>query len=178
MSLGEIAGDLSLCALAGLLFCVGMGVGSDFKAFRSLKKLNLRLLFLPALTIIGTLAGAAFSSVFFHGRSVAGCMAVGSGMAYYSLSSVFITQYKGAELGAVALLAHIARELITLMCAPLLVKMWGNLAPISAGGATTMDTTLPVISRYSGRNFVVLSIYHGFLCDFSVPFLVTLFCTI
>lgn len=178
LSLGEIAGDLSFCALAGLLFCVGMGVGSDFKAFRSLKKLNLRLLFLPALTIIGTLAGAAFSSVFFHGRSVADCMAVGSGMAYYSLSSVFITQYKGAELGAVALLANIARELITLMCAPLLVKLWGNLAPISAGGATTMDTTLPVISRYSGRNFVVLSIYHGFLCDFSVPFLVTLFCTI
>lgn len=178
LALNELETELSFYALAALMFCVGVGLGSDLGSLRSLKRLNPRLLLLPVLTIAGTLSGAAFSSVFFHGRSVADCLAVGSGMAYYSLSSVFITQYKGAELGAVALLANIARELITLMCAPLLVKLWGNLAPISAGGATTMDTTLPVISRYSGRNFVVLSIYHGFLCDFSVPFLVTLFCTI
>ena len=178
LALNELETELSFYALAALMFCVGVGLGSDLGSLRSLKRLNPRLLFLPVLTIAVTLAGASFSSVFFHGRSAADCMAVGSGMAYYSLSSVFITQYKGVELGAVALLANIARELITLMCAPLLVKLWGNLAPISAGGATTMDTTLPVISRYSGRNFVVLSIYHGFLCDFSVPFLVTLFCTI
>ena len=53
-----------------------------------------------------------------------------------------------------------------------------NLAPISAGGATTMDTTLPIITRYSGQSFVVVSIFHGFVVDFSVPFLVTLFCSI
>ena len=41
-----------------------------------------------------------------------------------------------------------------------------------------MDTTLPVITRYSGERFVILSIFHGFVVDFSVPFLVTLFCTI
>ena len=178
LSLGELTGDLSFCALAGLLFCVGMSIGSDFRTFGNLKKLNFRLLFLPLMTIIGSLSGAAFSSVFIHGRSVVDCMAVGSGMAYYSLSSVFITQYKGAELGAVALLANIIRELGTLLLAPLLVKFFGNLAPISSGGATTMDTTLPVIIRYSGKNLVVLSIYHGFICDFSVPFLVTLLCTI
>ena len=41
-----------------------------------------------------------------------------------------------------------------------------------------MDTTLPVITRYSGERFVILSIFHGFVVDFSVPFLVTLFCTV
>ncbi len=58
----------------------------------------------------------------------------------------------------------------------LLVKLAGPLAPISSGGATSMDTTLPVITATSGKEFAILSIYHGFIVDLSVPFLVTLFC--
>ena len=77
-----------------------------------------------------------------------------------------------------ALLANISREILTLLAAPLLVRWFGNLAPISAGGATTMDTTLPIITRTAGQQFVVVSIFHGFVVDFSVPFLVTLFCSI
>lgn len=41
-----------------------------------------------------------------------------------------------------------------------------------------MDTTLPIITRTAGQQFVVVSIFHGFVVDFSVPFLVTLFCSI
>jgi len=78
----------------------------------------------------------------------------------------------------VALLANIARELITLLASPLLVRWFGPLAPISVGGATSMDTTLPIISRYSGKDLVTLSVFHGFCMDFSVPFLVTFFCEI
>ena len=117
-------------------------------------------------------------SLFLSHRSVTDCMAVGAGFGYYSLSSIFITEYKGPELGTIALLSNITREIITLLFAPLLVRWFGNLAPISAGGATTMDTTLPIITRYSGQSFVVVSIFHGFVVDFSVPFLVTLFCSI
>ena len=57
-----------------------------------------------------------------------------------------------------------------------MVRWFGPLAPISVGGATTMDTTLPIITRTSGQEFVILSLFHGFLVDFSVPFLVTYFC--
>ena len=127
---------------------------------------------------MGTLAGCAVVSLFLSHRSVTDCMAVGAGFGYYSLSSIFITEYKGPELGTIALLSNITREIITLLFAPLLVRWFGNLAPISAGGATTMDTTLPIITRYSGQSFVVVSIFHGFVVDFSVPFLVTLFCSI
>ena len=101
-----------------------------------------------------------------------------SGFGYYSLSGIFITEYRGPELGTVALLANISRELLTLLCAPLLVRWFGRLAPISAGGATTMDTTLPVITRVSGNAYVVVSVFHGFVVDFSVPFLVTFFCSL
>ena len=103
-------------------------------------------------------------------------MAVGSGFGYYSLSSVFITQYKGAELGTVALMTNIFREIITLLFAPLLVRFFSPLAPICAGGATTMDTTLGVITRFSGREYVFIAVFHGAVVDFTVPFFVTFFC--
>jgi uncharacterized membrane protein YbjE (DUF340 family) len=112
------------------------------------------------------------------GRSVVDSMAVGSGLGYYSLSSIFITEFKGAELGTIALLSNISREILALQLAPVFVKYFGKLAPISAGGATTMDTTLPIIMKFSGKEYMVLSVFHGFLTDLSVPFLVTIFCSI
>lgn len=169
---------LSFYALYALMFSVGVSVGNDPQTLRNFRSLNPRLIFLPVMTILGTLAGCAVVSLFLSHRSVTDCMAVGAGFGYYSLSSIFITEYKGPELGTIALLSNITREIITLLFAPLLVRWFGNLAPISAGGATTMDTTLPIITRYSGQSFVVVSIFHGFVVDFSVPFLVTLFCSI
>lgn len=169
---------LSFYALCALMFSVGVSVGNDPQTLRNFRSLNPRLIFLPVMTILGTLAGCAVVSLFLSHRSVTDCMAVGAGFGYYSLSSIFITEYKGPEFGTIALLSNITREIITLLFAPLLVRWFGNLAPISAGGATTMDTTLPIITRYSGQSFVVVSIFHGFVVDFSVPFLVTLFCSI
>lgn len=169
---------LSFYALCALMFSVGVSVGNDPQTLRNFRSLTPRLIFLPVMTILGTLAGCAVVSLFLSHRSVTDCMAVGAGFGYYSLSSIFITEYKGPELGTIALLSNITREIITLLFAPLLVRWFGNLAPISAGGATTMDTTLPIITRYSGQSFVVVSIFHGFVVDFSVPFLVTLFCSI
>ena len=170
--------DVSFTSLAMLMFCVGISVGSDFSALKSLRTQSRTLLFLPLITIIGTLAGCAAVSLAFPHRSLTDMLAIGSGFGYYSLSSIFITEYRGPELGTVALLANIAREIITLLGAPLLYKWFGPLAPISSGGATSMDTTLPIITSVSGKEFVVLSIYHGFVVDFSVPFLVTFFCSL
>ncbi len=169
---------LSFYALGALMFFVGVSVGSDTKTLKSFRSLNPRIMLLPVVTITGTLAGTALVSLLLKQRTLAECLAVGSGFGYYSLSGIFITQYKGAELGTVALLSNIARELITLLAAPLIVRYFGKLALISSGGATTMDTTLPVILRYSGQNMLIVSIYHGFLVDFSVPWLVVLFCSL
>ena len=41
-----------------------------------------------------------------------------------------------------------------------------------------MDTTLPIITQTAGQKYVIVSIFHGFVVDFSVPFLVTFFCSI
>ncbi len=168
----------TLYALYALMFLVGISLGSDRQALQALKQQNLKIMLVPLATVAGTLAGTSLISFVLDGRSLTDCLAVGSGFGYYSLSSIFITQYKGAELGTIALMSNIMRELLTLLAAPLLVRCFGKLAPIAAGGATTADTTLPIIARYSGKEFTIISVVHGMAVDFSVPFLVTFFCTI
>ena len=170
--------DVSYYALCALMFCVGISIGCDTSVLKSFRKVNPRLMFLPVMTIVGTLAGCAAASLVLGHRQLTDCLAIGSGFGYYSLSSIFITEYRGPELGTIALLANICREIFTLLCAPLLARYFGKLAPISVGGATSMDTTLPIITRASGEQFIIVSIFHGFCVDFSVPFLVTFFCSL
>jgi len=170
--------DYNFYVLCALLFAVGLTVGIDDSMVQRFRALNPRLVFLPVCSILGTLAGSVVAAVLLTGRPLADVMAVGSGFGYYSLSSILITEYEGVELGTVALLANIIREIFTLLAAPLLVRFFGTLAPIAAGGATAMDTTLPIITQTTGKEYVPVSIYTGFVTDFSVPFLVTLFCSI
>ena len=169
-------GNVSYVTLCALIFLVGFMIGNDANIFKKFRRLNRLYMLLPIMTIVGTLAGCSIATLMLPHRSLSECLAVGSGMGYYSLSSVLITQSKGAALGTVALLANIVREVITLLGAPLMVKWFGPLSPISVGGATTMDTTLPIITSTCGKDFVIVSIFHGFIVDFSVPLLVSTFC--
>ena len=173
-----VQSNLSFYVLCLLMFSVGISIGQDRNAFRQFRSLSPRMLFLPVMTVFGTYLGVMVVGLFFRERTLTEYLAVGSGFGYYSLSSILITQYKGVELGTIALLANIFREILTLLLAPWMVKYFGKLALISAGGATTMDTTFPVIVRNSGKEYSIVSIYHGFIMDFSVPFLVTMFCSI
>ena len=153
--------SVSFVALCALIFCVGVSIGCDAEVLHTLRHTTPRLLFLPLCTLAGTLAGCFAVSLLLPQVGITDSLAIGSGFGYYSLSSIFIT---------------IVRELLTLLASPLLVRWFGPLAPISVGGATSMDTTLPIITRYSGKDFATLSVFHGFCMDFSVPFLVTFFC--
>ena len=173
-----IENDITIYILYLLMFFVGISVGSDRTVFSAVKQQGFKIFILPIGTIIGTLAGSAITGLLYGGRSLTDCLAVASGFGYYSLSSIFITEFKGAELGTVALVSNVLREIITLLFAPLLAYYFGKLAPISSGGAKTMDTTLPIIPTVSGKEFIVISVFHGIIVDFSVPFLVTFFCTL
>lgn len=170
-------GEVSFVALCGLLLFVGLGIGLNPEMKKEVRSLSPRMALLPVVTIIGSWLGALLIWTVLH-RTLSDYMAINSGFAYYSLSSIFITEYRGAELGTIALLANIIREMLTLLGAPLMARWFGPLAPISAGGATTMDTTLPILSQTVGQRYVALSIYHGFVVDFTVPFLVSWWCMV
>ena len=169
-----VESDLGNYLLYLLLFLVGLSVENDRDTIRGFRQLSPRLLVLPFLTIIGSMCGGVVAALLL-GQSLYEMLAVSQGLAYYSLSSILITEKLGITIGAIALFSNVFRELLTLLLAPLLVRYLGPLAPIAAGGATTMDVTLPAILNASGKEYLVPAIYHGFVCDFSVPILVTLF---
>ena len=174
----DVAGSrLSTYVLYALMFCVGITLGNDTTLAGRVRRLDPRLALLPVMTAVGTLAGAALSTLLLPPLTAGDTMAVGAGFGYYSLSSIFIADFRGAELGTVALLCNVMRELFTLLAAPLVARWFGPLAAVSIGGATTFDTTLPIITQSAGKPYAVVSIFHGCVLDFSVPFLVTFFCT-
>ena len=162
--------EMSFYVLCCLMFTVGFSIGQQGNFVRQFRRLNLRIVFLPLFTIAGTWLGALAVGFFINGFSLFDCLAASSGFGYYSLSSILITRYKGVELGTIALLSNIVREIFTLLFAPLMVKYFGKLSPISSGGATTMDTTFPVIVQSAGKDYALVSIYHGFITDLSWTF--------
>ena len=172
------ASAVSFGILCALIATVGFCIGNDREIITKFRQLNKGLIFLPVAAAIGTFAGSLVAAAVLRHHTTAEWLAVGSGFGYYSLSSVLIGQDKGAELGTIALISNVVREMITLLCAPLLVRFFGIYSPIASGGATAIDTTLPIITKTCGSEIAPVSIYTGFVMDFSVPFLVTFFCSI
>lgn len=177
--------DWTAWILYALMLQVGISIGSDKKLKDILRSIKPKLLLIPLATIIGTLSFSALAALLLHKWSLWNCLAVGSGFAYYSLSSLLIAEIMtpvlgplAAELGTLALMTNVIREIMALLLAPVLVKYVGKVAPICAGGVTSMDTTLPVISQYAGKDMVFLAIFHGVLLDISVPFFVSFFCSL
>ena len=168
---------VSAYVLYALMFCVGITLGNDRTLAGRVRRLDPRLALLPVATAVGTLAGAALAAPLLVEWSLTDSLAVGAGFGYYSLSSIFIADFRGPELATIALLCNVMREIFTLLAAPLVARWCGPLAAVSIGGATTFDTTLPIITQAAGRPYAVVSVFHGCVLDFSVPFLVTFFCT-
>ena len=170
--------DAGKYALYALMFLVGIGMGGNRKALAVIKKVHIKIVFVPLTVVVGTFAGVAVLSLFLPGYSLRECLAVGAGFGYYSLSSLLITELHSETLGAVALLANISREIITLLAAPLMARYFGKIAPIAAGGATSMDTTLPIISAVSGKEYGVIAVFNGTVLTVLIPFLVPLILTL
>lgn len=175
----DLAGSrVSAYVLYALMFCVGITLGNDRTLAGRVRRLDPRLALLPVATAVGTLAGAALAAPLLAEWSLTDSLAVGAGFGYYSLSSIVIADFRGPELATIALLCNVMREIFTLLAAPLVARWCGPLAAVSIGGATTFDTTLPIITQAAGRPYAVVSVFHGCVLDFSVPFLVTFFCTV
>ncbi len=170
--------DPSKYALYLLMLLVGISIGADKSSLLLIKSQGLRLLLVPLATIIGTFAGVLLVVGLTGSLSIREGLAVGAGFGYYSLSSIIITQLHSEALGVVALLSNVIREIITLLLAPIMVVTLGRLAPITSAGATSMDTTLPIITASSGKEYAIIALFHGIILTVLVPMLVTLILTI
>lgn len=178
--------NASVCARYFLYLLIAL-IGFEFGyggLVDAMKNFRIEYLCLPLGTMVGTLAFTAVIGLVAGGYSLRDYMAIGSGFGYYSLSSVLIIDLRqedvglqlAVEMGTIALLTNITREIFALLFAPIFRKV-NSLAPISAGGVASIDVVLPAIIRVSGKEFVPAAIIHGVIIEISVPILVTLFCS-
>jgi len=168
---------LSTYTLYVLLFLVCMSIGFDTHCWQILRQMHIKVLLVPAAVIAGTGAGSLAAWCLLADMPLRDVLAVGAGFGYYSLSTVIITNLGDPVLGSVALLSNIVREIITLLCTPVLVRFLGKLAPVASGGATAMDTTLPIIVKFTSERYGIIAVFSGMVLTILVPFIVTFIMT-
>jgi uncharacterized membrane protein YbjE (DUF340 family) len=158
-------------SLVLLLFVMGFMFGTDKEAVARLRKAGLRILGVPFSIALGSIAGGLVGGVLL-GINVVGSMAVAAGFGWYTLAGPLAGQLFGTGFGALGFVVNLLRELLTIVTIPLTAKI-DRYVPVALGGATTMDTTLPVIVRYCGSETLVTAFSSGFTLSLLAPFAIT-----
>lgn len=158
-------------ALLVLLFFVGLDIGKDMKVIDMIKDIGFKVLLVPTAVIIGSVVGGILAGIFFK-ISMNESGAIGAGLGWYSLSGTLLANEGFIETGFLAFMSNVFREVIAIIFTPFIAKNIGYLETVAAGGATTMDTLLPVISEATDQKTTVISFISGVLCTAAVPILV------
>lgn len=174
--LGFWASNLDLVStitLNILLFTVGLDLGRNKEVWLRIKTLGLKVLLLPLGIAFGSLLGATVISLIIsfplnHGA------AVGAGFGWYSLSGVMLKELVNVELGTIAFLSNVFREMLAIALIPFIALHFGGIAAVAPGGATCMDTTLPLVSKAAGADIALMAFISGAVLSGLVPILVPL----
>lgn len=150
-----------------LLFFVGMDIGKHKDVLDKLKKLGFKVLLVPLVIIVGSVLGGMLAGPFI-GLPYNEAGAIGSGLGWYTLSSMMLTTYS-TELSALAFLSNVIREILALITIPLIAKYIGFFEAIAPSGATAMDTCLPVISSSTDSETTIVAFITGVICTMAVP---------
>lgn len=154
-----------------LLFAVGISVGLNKQVFQKIKEYHLKILLIPMGTIIGSLIGGLVTSLIID-LSWYDSMAIASGLGWYSLSGVMITDLAGIQIGTVAFMSNLMREIIAFITIPYVARTFNKYTAIAPAGATSEDTSLPMLIKYTNEEVVVMAIFNGVLCSVMVPVLI------
>lgn len=161
---------LTSYALAILLFGIGVNLGWK-KSIITKSSFGLKIGLIPLCVAIGSIIGGCITGYLLK-LPLNQSMAISAGFGWYSLSAVILTEIHSVELGLLAFLSNVLRELIAILICPIIAKYLGKTASIAPGGATTMDVTLPVIQKSTGDEFVIPAFINGAILSGAVPFLV------
>lgn len=154
-----------------LLFVIGIDLSQNANVVTEIKRMGAKILIIPMLIAAGSIVGALVISLFI-GLTPAYGMAIGAGFGWYSLSGIMLTTMVGADVGTMALLSNVFREILSIIMLPFVVRYFGKMAAVAPGGATTMDTTLPFVVRYAGSEMSILAFVSGVVLSLLVIFLV------
>ncbi len=167
----EIAGSLGMIADIGLmvlLFFVGIDIGKQKDILDTIKNMGMRILLVPLFVIIGSVVGGMLAGIVLS-IPINEAGALGSGLGWYTLSATILSREGFITLSALAFLSNVFREVIGLVIIPFIAKKLGYLEAVAVGGATSMDTSLPVIASSTDGETAIIAFVSGVICTSSVP---------
>ena len=162
-----------MSALDVMIFIAGIEIGSNRGILKRICNLHSALLALaiPLAVACGSICGALLLG-HIAGLSAYDSLLVGGGLGWYSFSSVVISAMYSTEIGTVAFLANIMREISGFFLIPLLVRVHKFLA-LAPSGAATMDSGLPVVIKYTNLHVGMYSFINGLVLTLIVPVLIS-----
>ena len=161
-----------------LVFAVGLDLGARGDAWKQVRSLGPRLIAVPFASAVGSITGVALMSTYVWDYPWRIACALGSAFGWYSLSGPLLTHLAGPDIGALAFLSDVMCEFAALVLIPYGARYSGNAEAVALGGATSMDTTLPLIARASDGRATPLAFAHGLLIGLLVPVLIPLWFSI
>lgn len=169
----DLLDEILMSALYFMVFVAGIEIGGNRHIIKKICNPQSILLAvaIPTAVTIGSLGGAALSA-FVTGMEMRDALLVGSALGWYSLSSVVISTLYSVEIGTIAFLANMLREVLAFLAIPLLVKINKFLA-LAPSGAATMDSGLPVVIKYTNIHVGLFAFINGLLLTLLVPVLLS-----
>lgn len=161
-----------MSALDVMIFIAGIEIGSNRGILKRICNVHSALLALaiPLAVACGSICGALLLG-HIAGLSAYDSLLVGGGLGWYSFSSVVISAMYSTEIGTVAFLANMMREISGFFLIPLLVRVHKFLA-LAPSGAATMDSGLPVVIKYTNLHVGMYSFINGLVLTLIVPVLI------
>lgn len=162
-----------MSALDVMIFIAGIEIGSNRGILKRICNIHSALLALaiPFAVACGSICGALLLG-HIAGVSTYDSLLVGGGLGWYSFSSVVISAMYSTEIGTVAFLANMMREISGFFLIPLLVRVHKFLA-LAPSGAATMDSGLPVVIKYTNLHVGMYSFINGLVLTLIVPVLIS-----
>ena len=156
-----------------LMFTVGISIGMRRGIFQKIREYHIRIFIIPLGTIAGSLLGGLLCSLLLK-LPVEYGTAIASGMVWYRLAGATLSKLVSAEIGSVAFLSNLMREIFSFLLIPFLAAHLNYFTCIASAGATSEDTTLPMMLKYTNEETIILSVLNGVICSFFVPILISL----
>lgn len=162
-----------MSALDVMIFIAGIEIGSNRGILKRICNLHSALLALaiPFAVACGSICGALLLG-HIAGLSAYDSLLVGGGLGWYSFSSVVISAMYSTEIGTVAFLANMMREISGFFLIPLLARVHKFLV-LAPSGAATMDSGLPVVIKYTNLHVGMYSFINGLVLTLIVPVLIS-----
>ena len=150
--------------LYALMFFIGTSIGMQREIFSKIKEYHIKIFIIPIGIIIGSFLGGVVCSLLLN-IPIGYGTAIASGLGWYSLAGVTISNLANVQMGSIAFLSNLMREIVSFMIIPFLATRLNYFTCIASAGATSEDTTLPIILKYTNEETVVMSVFNGIICS-------------